>query len=179
MIVFLLEEPSMAVFLKEILPRICLNERYMLLPHQGKGDLMRSIPVKLKGWTMPGTKFVIVHDQDTNDCMQLKKSIEDLCRPYNKRVLIRIACRELESWYFGDLDAVEKAYNVNLVKLKNSARYRIPDDILDPKEVLRRFVPQLTQIDGARRISKYMDIENNRSHSFRVFVDGLKMMAES
>lgn len=176
MIVFLLEEPSMEALLKVILPQIIKNEQYMLIPHDGKGDLLISIPIKLKAWSMQDTEFVIVHDQDNNDCVELKRQIRDICAPYKREVLIRIACRELESWYLGDLQAVEKAYGVDLSKIKNNRKYADPDIVVDPKAIIKRYVPQLTQIDGAKRISKHMDIENNKSHSFNVFVDGIRGM---
>lgn len=176
MIVFLLEERSMEALLDQILPQI-LREKYILIPHEGKGDLLKSIPIKLKAWNTPNTKFVIVHDQDNSDCVELKAQIAEICQPYNKPVLIRIVCRELESWYFGDLKAVEKAYGVDLKKLRNNAKYRNPDIISDPKSILKKAIPELTQIDGAKRISVYMDIDNNTSHSFSVFVSGIKKFA--
>jgi hypothetical protein len=179
MIVFLLEERSMEALLNGILPKIIGNEEYKLIPHEGKNDLLRSIPKKLKCWTLPNTKFVIVHDQDNNDCVSLKGKISEICRPYKKDVLIRIVCRELEAWYFGDLEAVEKAYNQDLKKLKNQKRYSDPDLIIDPKEVLKRMVPGMMQIDGAKRISKHMEIKKNKSHSFQVFVSGVQNLIES
>ncbi|MBR5337760.1 MAG: DUF4276 family protein [Lachnospiraceae bacterium] len=174
MVVFLLEERSMESFLKGILPQIIMNEEYRLIPHEGKGDLLKSIPNKLKGWSIPNTKFVIIYDQDSNDCIDLKKQVLDICKQYNRDVLVRIVCRELEAWYFGDLSAVEKAYGKKLDKLRNSRKYKNPDVIDNPKEILKRYVPELTQIDGAKRISKHFDIDNNSSHSFHVFVNGLK-----
>lgn len=53
----------------------------------------------------------VLHDQDSHDCKQLKQQLKRLCDQNNKhKLLIRIVCRELEAWYFGDLDAVEKAF---------------------------------------------------------------------
>ena len=178
MIVFLLEERSMEELLNEILPQIMGDEKFFLIPHEGKGDLLQSIPRKLRGWSIPDTSFVIVHDQDANDCVQLKEKILEICKPYNRKVLVRIVCRELESWYFGDLNAVEKAYGKNLKKLRNSSKYRVPDEITDPKDVIKRAIPEMTQIDGARRIAKHMVIDGNKSHSFHVFVDGVKSLCK-
>lgn len=50
---FLVEERSMAEVLKVLLPRILpaswvLDENYFIRPHEGKSDLKRSIPKKLK-----------------------------------------------------------------------------------------------------------------------------------
>lgn len=178
MILFLLEEPSMEALLEEILPQI-LDEDFRLISHEGKGDLIKSLPIKLKAWNIPNTKFVVVHDQDNNDCKVLKKSIRDVCNQYNREVVIRIVCRELEAWYFGDLVAVEKAFNKDLSKLKNSKKYNDPDAISDPKAILKKYIPELTQIDGAKRISKHMDIKENKSHSFNVFVEGVKKLENS
>ena len=42
-------------------------------------------------------------------------------------VLIRIACTELESWYFGDLTAVSMAYGKDFTSFSAKSKYRIPD----------------------------------------------------
>ena len=54
---------------------------------------------------------MILHDQDTMNCIELKQNILKLCSESKRPVLVRIACQELEAWYFGDLEAVAKAYN--------------------------------------------------------------------
>ena len=177
MIVFLLEEPSMEAFLNVILPEILGDEPFMLISHEGKGDLLKSIPIKLKGWPKADTGFVIVHDQDANDCVLLKKKILEICKPYKRKVLVRIVCRELESWYFGDISAVEAAYGKSLNKLRNNKKYRVPDEIPDPKAALLKALPELTQIDGAKRIAKHMEIDRNTSYSFHVLVDGIRDFA--
>ena len=50
---FLLEEPSMVNCLEQILPKILpegfvLNENCFLRPHNGKSDLLKSIPRKVR-----------------------------------------------------------------------------------------------------------------------------------
>lgn len=91
---------------------------------------------------------------------------------------MRIACRELESWYFGDLEAVAAAYGKpNIVsKYGSKAKYRNPDAIIDVKEELLRIVPEHQQIERARKISANMDIGRNRSRSFQVFFSGVKRL---
>jgi hypothetical protein len=37
--------------------------------------------------------------------------------------LIRIVCKELESWFLGDLEAVGLAYDVSLQQLQNKLKY--------------------------------------------------------
>ncbi len=179
-IVFLLEEKSMKYFLDGILPRILPEGvAYRTIPHEGKSDLQKSIPIKLRGWTQPDTKFVVVQDQDTNDCYDLKQKLQNICAPYQKEVLIRIACHELESWYFGDLDAVSEAYGKDLRNLKNKRAYRVPDAIVYPKEELRRILPVHQQISGAKKIAPYIDIDGNRSVSFQMFVKGVRRLCEN
>lgn len=47
-IIFLVEEPSMGFYLKEILPRIIPSQiQFQIVPHQGKRSLQGSIPKKL------------------------------------------------------------------------------------------------------------------------------------
>ena len=44
---------------------------FQCVPHDGKDDLERSIPRKLRGWREPGVRFVIVRDNDRGDCIAL------------------------------------------------------------------------------------------------------------
>ena len=176
-LVFLLEESSMKELLDILLPRILPeNIEFITIPHSGKNDLKKSIPNKLRGWNEPNVRFVVVHDQDSNDCYALKKELQELCEDYDRSVLIRIPCRELEAWYFGDLNAVSEAFGVNLTKLKNKKKYRNPDEIQNAKKELQKLLPDYGQREGARKIGKYMDIDHNSSRSFQVFVEGVKRL---
>lgn len=97
-----------------------------------------------------------------------------MVKPYNRDVLIRIACKELEAWYFGDLPAVSKAYEHDVAKLSQKAKYRNPDAIGNPKEELKKLFPKHQQLSGARKIAVHMDVTKNTSTSFRFFVSGVK-----
>lgn len=174
-IIFLLEEKSMKEVLDIILPQILPPDIcYKTIPHSGKSDLQESIPHKLKAWRQADIKFVIVQDQDSADCRDVKSKLQELTKPYQREVLIRIACRELESWYFGDLNAVSLAYGKDVRALKLKSKFRNPDNIGNPKDELRKLFPKHQQLDGARRIAAYMDIENNTSTSFNYFVSGIR-----
>ena len=178
-LVFLLEESSMKELLDILLPKILPEGvAFETIPHSGKSDLKKSIPTKLKGWNEPDVKFVIVHDQDSNDCMLLKQELLKLCEDYDRDVLVRIPCHELEAWYFGDLQAVSKAFGKDLVKLKNKRKYRTPDNLSNAKDEIKKLLPEYGQRDGARRIARHMRINENTSHSFHVFVDGIKRFCE-
>jgi hypothetical protein len=80
-LIFLLEEPSLENVLKEILPKIIPDEiSFICIPHQGKQDLAKSIPKKIRAFQFnPATKFVIVHDQDSHDCKKLKSELLEIC----------------------------------------------------------------------------------------------------
>lgn len=175
-LVFLLEEPSTKYLLDELLPRILpKGVLFQTIPHNGKHALEKSIPRKLRGWNEPGdVRFVILQDQDTKDCYELKKSILTLCEGSGRRVLVRIACQEMEAWYFGDMQALALAYdNPKLRKISTQRKYRIPDEIPSPKEELYRLIPEHQQIAGAKRVAPHMNIDRNTSESFHQFVSGV------
>lgn len=179
-LVFLLEEQSMKCFLDGLLPRILPEEiQFVTIPHEGKSDLQKSLTSKLQGWNEPDVKFVVVQDQDSNDCRELKEKLLELCKKSKKEVLIRIACHELEAWYFGDMNVLSKAYGVDISAAKRKRKYRVPDAIMNPKAELKRLLPEHQQISGARKIAPIIDIENNSSVSFQVFVNGVKRFADS
>jgi hypothetical protein len=62
----------------KILPKILpdkwvLGENYFIRPHQGKSDLKKSIPKKIKTFSKFHEKVgvIIIQDQDFNDCKKL------------------------------------------------------------------------------------------------------------
>ena len=174
-IVFLLEERSMKVVLDKLLPEILpADYQFVTIPHEGKNDLRKSIPIKLKAWNEPDVKFVILHDQDAADCIQLKNDLLKVCETTGRDCLVRIVCHELDSWYWGDINAIEQAYGVNLDKLKSKRKFINPDDMVDPKKELKKYIPDHQQISGAKKISQYMHVMSNRSKSFQVFVSGVR-----
>lgn len=140
--------------------------------------MKKSLPIKLRAWNEPDVAFVVVHDQDSNDCMRLKQELTELCSGYGKRVLIRIPCHELEAWYWGDLAAVSAAYGKDLTALHRRSQYRDPDKIDNPKQELRKHLPQLSQIEGARKIAPHMCMDLNTSYSFGVFVRGVQALCQ-
>lgn len=179
-IVFLVEEKSMECLLNGILPKILPEGiEFKVIPHQGKQHLQRSIPIKLRSWNEPDVRFVIVHDKDSWDCRELKRELVSLCVQAGRSdTLVRIVCNELEAWYFGDLEAVGQAFNKDISDLSRKRKYRIPDEIENPKEEIKSTIRELQQISGAKAIAPYMNIERNTSHSFKVFVEGILKICE-
>jgi len=119
----------MKVLLDLLLPRLVPSLQFLCLPHAGKSDLEKSLVTKLRGWREPGVRFVVVRDNDGGDCLTLKEKLAELCRSAGRPdTLVRIACQELEAWYFGDLAAVGEAFGrPGVVGLAGKARYRDPD----------------------------------------------------
>lgn len=183
---FLLEEPSMVALLEILLPRILsaewqLNVNYFLRPHEGKQDLHKSIPRKMRVFsntTYEKIGVIIMQDQDSNDCKELKSKLLDYCKDSALLPcahLVRIVCRELESWYIGDLEAVEAAYpNFNATKYKAKAKYRVPDNLTNAAEEFEKLLPEFQKTAAATAIGAHLNIENNKSTSFQQFVSGVQ-----
>lgn len=177
-LVFMVEEPSMRSFLKELLPRILPDKiSYDILAHEGKTDLENSIPRKIRGFNIPGyeIRFVILRDQHGGDCIAMKRRLQQLCEQAGcNNALIRIVCSELESWYLGDLAAIETAFQINnLSAMQNNRSYRNPDQLTNAADLMSQLIPGFTKSNGCK-IVRYINLTENRSHSFQVFLSGLQ-----
>lgn len=185
----LVEESSVAEVLNVILPKVLpdgwtLNENCFVRPHEGKQDLQQSIPRKIRAASKKDitTGFIILQDQDSNDCRVLKSQLVDLCenaQQGNKAVpyKVRIVCHELEAWYLGDMDAIEQVFpRFHAANYRGKKKFRQPDDCNNPKQELKKIVGDYPQIATARAIAPHLDIEDNRSPSFRCFVSGVRSM---
>ena len=183
-VVFLLEEPSMTVFLREFLPRLVPGwreqEHFLLVPHEGKSDLDKSIARKLAAWREPGARFVIVRDSDGADCTALKDRLPSLCQNTTHRVLVRLVCQELEAWYLAQPHALADAYPSRTRSVTRLAsRHLDPDVRTKPSRELKRAIPELQKQDAARRLGQRLAPDDTRSASFRVFVAGVRQLAAS
>lgn len=180
-LVFLLEEESMKVLLDVLLPKILpLDVDFICIPHEGKQDLEKSIPRKLKAWRTSAT-FIIVRDKDGADCVELKKRLVGLCVQAGRGdSLIRIACHELEAWFLGDLAAVEKAFEIKkLSAYQQKYKFKEPDKLANASEELEKLVKGYRKVSGARKIAQHMNIHQNYSHSFNCFISGVCRLIES
>lgn len=179
-VVFLLEEPSMKALLEVLLPRVAPEMAFVLVPHEGKQDLAKSIPRKLKGWRTPGARFIVVHDQDSADCLKLKDELAARVPPHRRcDTVIRIACRELEAWVLGDIEALAHAFGVpSVAGLGVKEKYRDPDAIANPSREVQALIPSYQKISGARQVAGFLTPERNVSHSFQVFISAVKRLAE-
>lgn len=168
-IVFLLEERSMKVLLEGFLPRAFPDLHFLCIQHDGKQDLEKSIPRKLRAWKEPGVRFVVVRDNDSGDCRRLKDRLAELCSGAGREdTLVRIACQELEAWYFGDPDALADAFGKESLRtIGNRARYRRSDSITNPSREIVRIIPEFQKVSGARRIAPHLSEARNQSPSFQ------------
>jgi len=178
-LVILLEEPSARDLLSGLLPKLLPESVHVhYLVFDGKQDLERQLVRKLRGWRMPDSAFVVLRDQDAAECRVVRATLAKLVQE-SKRTpsLVRVACRELESWIVGDWQAVAEAFErPNLVGLSVREQYREPDTLVHPVETLRKHIPEYQKRDGARRVGGLLDPQRNQSRSFRAFCAGLKAL---
>ncbi len=170
-------ENFLTIILPKILPKgYKLNDNCFLRPHEGKNDLKKSIPNKIKVFSnfhIP-TKIIIIHDQDSNDCKKLKEGLIQLCTSNGDcPVLIRIPCKELENWYLGDMDAIGAVYpKFKPEKYKNKATYRNVDQCFGAYE-LEKIIKTFQKGFASKNIPNFMNLENNNSTSFNHLISGL------
>jgi hypothetical protein len=183
-LLFLLEEPSAKAMLESVLPRL-LNDNiaFRLIPFEGKQDLEKQLMRKIRGYQNPNSRFIVMRDQDSHpDCTEIKQRLMTLCTESGKQsdCLIRIACRELESFYLADLKAVEQAMNVSgLAKQQESKKFRNPDHLGSPSRELKQLTKnRYEKIAGSRVIGRYLELDNIRSHSFRNLISGIRRMQQ-
>lgn len=179
-LVFLLEEPSVRDLLEGLLPRLLpkgLAVNYVVF--EGKQDLEKQLVRKLQGWQRLNPAFVVLRDQDAADCHRVKATLTKLVVQSGRQpTLVRVACRELESWIVGDWQAVAEAFDrPQLCAQSSKVPYRNPDQLVRPVEALRKFIPEYQKRDGARRVGVLLEPSRNQSKSFRAFCSGLQKLA--
>jgi hypothetical protein len=182
-LVFLVEGKSEKVMLQGLLPRMLPeNVSYSCIAFKGKGDLERNLVGKIRSYRKPQTRFIVLRDKDSDDCIEVKRRLLEKCQEAKRPdSLVRIACHELESWYLADLAAVEKGLGLPTGELntsKNSIKYQNPDTLDSPKEKLKQLTDKFYQeVSGSLEIGKHLDPANTRSRSFAVFVSGVRKAA--
>lgn len=180
-IVFFLEERCAEAMLTGLLPRFLPPHwNYRCVVFEGKQDLEKHVGRRIRGYRVPGAKFVVLRDKDAGDCIETKDRLRQKCSEAGRDdTLIRIACHELESWYLADLAAVERGLGLDgLAHQQNKKHYANPDTYPSPSKTICKLVPLYQKVAGSRQIGPYLDLENTRSYSFKVFVDGIRNLCE-
>ena len=179
-LVCFLEEPSAKEMLQGLFSRLLpADVTPFMIPFEGKQDLEKQLVRKMRGWRSPNSVFLVMRDQDAGNCAAIKTKLVGLCAEAGKPdAVVRIACRELESFYFGDLAAVETGLGLHgLVEQRNKARYRVPDDIVNPAEELMKLTGNVYQkVSGSRAIGPYLNLDANASRSFMKLVAGIRRL---
>lgn len=190
------EEPSSAAALRVLVPRIRDDVGFKIYEFQGCHDLLGKLPERFRGfarWLPEDYRIVVLIDRDREDCLARKRKILEMARRSGLRttargstspqVLVRIAVEELESWFLGDTAALRRTFSGVPKDLEKKAAFRDPDAIVNTWEHLHKvlkdaghFAGGFQKIRCAREIAAHMDPEVNRSHSFRVFRDGLRSL---
>ena len=182
-LVFLLEEESAKNMLEGIVPRLVpegVHVQYMTF--SGKQDLEKQMVRKIRFWLEPDSRFIILRDQDSGDCSVIKARLLELARQSGKAdvCLVRIACRELESFFLDDLAAVAQALTLPaLAGKQNKTPYRRPDSIANAAEELKKLTGnRYSKLAGSRAIGPCLSLDgSNRSHSFGVLVEAIYRQA--
>lgn len=198
LIVFV-EEYSMEVALTVLLPKMLGDVEFQIINFQCKDDLLKQLPARLKGYSqwLPETwSILVLVDRDDDDCMELKHKLEELAElaglltktkavaGQKFKVTNRIVIEELESWYFGDWNAVKSAYPRVPQTIPKKAPYRDPDAIKGGtwevfERILQRagyFSTGLRKAECARDIAHHMDVRKNCSHSFKKFLSAVSSL---
>jgi hypothetical protein len=181
-LVFLLEEPSAKAMLESLLPRLLDEEiTCRLIPFKGKQDLQKQMMGKIRSYVNPQARFIVLQDQDSfPNCQTLKNRLLDLCRASGRlnECLVRLACKELETFYLADLQAVEQALGVTgIANRQQTEKFRSPDRLGSPSHELKTLTKdRYEKVAGSRAIGKCLQLDNVRSPSFRNLVGGIRRM---
>ncbi|MBD3768257.1 MAG: DUF4276 family protein [Gammaproteobacteria bacterium] len=177
MLVFFLEERSAKEFLEGFLPRVLPDGvLFKCIAFEGKQDLEKHLKAKIQGWRMPNTCFVVLRDQDSANCIDVKQRLKDICVDAGRPdTLVRIVCHELESWFLGNLLAVEQALGLSgLAKKQQQKKFKNPDLLANASEELEKLTGyEYTKVAGSRALGFVMSQHSNCSTSFNHFVSGL------
>ena len=181
-LVFLLEEPSAKAMLESLLPRFLHPDiAFRLIPFKGKQDLQKQLAGKVRAYLNPHARFIVLQDQDSYpDCRVLKARLLELCAKSGRAsdCLVRIACKELETYYLADLLAVEQALKIGgLAAQQGVKKFRAPDRLGSPSHELKTLTRSCYEkVAGSRKLGQHLDLNNARSPSFQNLIRGIRRL---
>ncbi|MGL4439325.1 MAG: DUF4276 family protein [Bosea sp. (in: a-proteobacteria)] len=176
----LTEEASAERLVANLAPRVVPNCHVIPVLHSGKRDLCQSFPRKMRAIRHPAdASFIVLHDNDGGDCARLKGRLLDLVpAEVFQRAKIRIVMQELESWYLGQMTALvgcELITSAQLRQLEHKIKFRDPDRLANAKQEFYKLHGRKNQqITLAELIAPHLDVDANRSASFKLFVRTLR-----
>ncbi|MCX8509282.1 MAG: DUF4276 family protein [Rhodobacteraceae bacterium] len=166
----------MKVTLEALLPKLMIDlSMVTIIASQGKSDLERSIPRKLRGWRDPDARFLVLRDNDRGDCRERKRRLNELASSAGNPapLKIRIVCQELEAWFLADTLALVSAGYLAPGKSPAFSRQN-PDEISHPVHEMEKLIKGYGKISGATTIAPHLDIENTCSASFRNTIQAIR-----
>ncbi|MDX7746667.1 MAG: DUF4276 family protein [Aeromonas veronii] len=180
-LVFCLEEPSARAMLQGVLPRLLdgdIEVKYIVF--EGKQDLHKQLVKRLRHWQQPDSYFVIMRDQDSGDCNVIQSELHELCVQAGRvDALVKIACRELESFYLGDLAAVEAGLSIKgISRQQTNKKYRDPDALVNASEEMFKITKgRYQKLLGSRSIGPHLKLDDsNTSRSFCDLIHSLALV---
>jgi len=180
MIVIFTEERSMSVTIKALMQScfsgLTQGVDWLVIDFNGKSDLERNFPDRMRKWTYGDPSFIIIRDADGGDCIRIKNQIAGLAADTGKAGFkVRIVCQELESWFIGDGEAVRRAFPRCRFSNRQSP-YRAPDRIGNPSQELGTLTGDYSKVQRAGLIAPHLAPSRNASPSFRTFFKTLSGM---
>jgi hypothetical protein len=183
-LIFLLEELSAKAMLETLLPRFLQKDTtFRCISFEGKQDLEKHLTRRIRGYQNNKARFIVLRDLDSHpDCLQLKQRLVGLCGESGKanKCLVRLACKELETFYLADLSAVERALSITgLARQQELKKFRFPDGLGSPSRELKTLTKsRYEKVAGSRAIGKHLSIHNERSPSFRNLIAAIRRMED-
>ena len=184
--------------LQQIIPRI-IDIPFRIIAFSGKTDLLTKLPGLLRayrGWFGSDQRLLVVVDADHDDCRDLKRQLEAMAgraglsvchvsREQPGTLLNRIAVEELEAWLIGDVAALRAAYPRVPESFADRRRFRQPDCGGGTWEALERVLDKagyhrggLRRIAPAEDVGPHLNLDDNRSPSFRTVLVGVRYLIE-
>ncbi|MBG8553996.1 DUF4276 family protein [Hymenobacter guriensis] len=204
---------ALDAFLHHLLPP---PHSFEVFNMNSKEQLFIKLPQRLQGYaTMINTggyndlRVVVLVDRDDDDCRDLKQQLDAIAAGNNLvtkteaerlagapapfQVLNRVVCEELESWFFGDPEAVTKAFERVGDSHFRKTDLRAPDAIVGgtAQALLRTFnkagyfkeyanpkhkLGNRWKADAAKAIGEHLHPDRNESPSFRALVEGIRSL---
>lgn len=171
--VCIVEGRSDKEMLECIIPRLTgiSSDNIQCIYLSGKPSLKSKVEAKVTNYPVTNSVFLIVCDQDRDDCKELKQDLLSKIPPDRlHRTKVRIACHELESFYLGDLRAIGNVLNrPRLHTQQDKQRYRTPDERPKPSEDIEELVGKMNyrKVTFSREIAPHLRLDgSNRSKSF-------------
>ncbi len=176
-VVFVVEELSMKYMLEGLLSRMNLKFKYVFRVCEGKQDLKSRLRSFLEKNSDPGVFFIVMRDKDQEDCISVKNELCDIAQKTGRNFRVRIVCRELESWYLAQLDAVKQILDWKPPKSNNGKIYKNPEN--SGADELKKYTKgQYRKTSSSRLLGQLLDPDSTNSKSFQVFIQTLRAIDE-